>query len=207
MVSRAAGAGPGAGAGDEAPAPSAQPVFVISVAAELAGMHPQTLRQYDRLGLVTPARTKGRGRRYSSRDIQRLRDVQRMSQEDGINLAGIQRIMELQRRVEILEAERSSLRIRLARFEERQDRVFAASSSGEVSSLRRGERMWAPDASAQEPSEGAGALVPWDPWEAFNLQAVAAALRMRRSLLNGRMLESRPGTATARIIEGAASDG
>ena len=59
--------------------------FVISVAAELAGMHPQTLRQYDRLGLVIPARTKGRGRRYTKRDVQRLRDVQRMSQEEGIN--------------------------------------------------------------------------------------------------------------------------
>ena len=70
--------------------------FVISVAAELAGMHPQTLRQYDRLGLVTPARTKGRGRRYSQRDIQRLRDVQRMSQEEGINLAGIRRILGLE---------------------------------------------------------------------------------------------------------------
>ena len=72
--------------------------FVISVAAELAGMHPQTLRQYDRLGLVIPARTKGRGRRYTKRDVQRLRDVQRMSQEEGINLAGIRRILELERR-------------------------------------------------------------------------------------------------------------
>ena len=54
-------------------------VYVVSVAAELAGMHPQTLRQYDRLGLVIPARTKGRGRRYTKRDVQRLRDVQRMS--------------------------------------------------------------------------------------------------------------------------------
>ena len=79
--------------------------FVISVAAELAGMHPQTLRQYDRLGLVIPARTKGRGRRYTKRDVQRLRDVQRMSQEEGINLAGIRRILELERRVEALEAE------------------------------------------------------------------------------------------------------
>ena len=62
-----------------------QTTFVISVAAELAGMHPQTLRQYDRLGLVTPARSKGRGRRYTHRDIQRLRAVQVMSQEEGIN--------------------------------------------------------------------------------------------------------------------------
>lgn len=82
--------------------------FVISVAAELAGMHPQTLRQYDRLGLVIPARTKGRGRRYTKRDVQRLRDVQRMSQEEGINLAGIRRILELERRVEALEEERDA---------------------------------------------------------------------------------------------------
>ena len=78
--------------------------FAISVAAELSGMHPQTLRQYDRLGLVIPARTKGKGRRYTKRDVQRLRDVQRMSQEEGINLAGIRRILDLERRVEELEA-------------------------------------------------------------------------------------------------------
>ena len=88
--------------------------FVISVAAELAGMHPQTLRQYDRLGLVIPARTKGRGRRYTKRDVQRLRDVQRMSQEEGINLAGIRRILELERRVEALEEERDALRSAVA---------------------------------------------------------------------------------------------
>jgi MerR family transcriptional regulator/heat shock protein HspR len=202
MTGRKSGA-----AGDQA-VPPAQPVFVISVAAELAGMHPQTLRQYDRLGLVTPARTKGRGRRYSSRDIQRLRDVQRMSQEDGINLAGIQRIMELERRVEVLEAERASLRTRLARFEERRDRVFAASASGEVSPLRRGERAWAPGAAAAGRSvDGDGALVPWDPWEAFNLQAIAAALRMRRDL-GRRMLEGGPGPVSARrrIVEGVVSD-
>ena len=66
------------------------PVFVISVAAELAGMHAQTLRQYDRLGLVSPSRTRGGGRRYSARDVALLREVQRLSQE-GVSLAGIQR--------------------------------------------------------------------------------------------------------------------
>ena len=64
------------------------PVFAISVAAELSGMHPQTLRQYDRLGLVVPQRTRGRGRRYSARDVMRLRGIQAMSQDQGINLAG-----------------------------------------------------------------------------------------------------------------------
>lgn len=75
------------------------PVFVISIAAQLAGMHPQTLRQYDRLGLVQPGRTPGGGRRYSARDVMMLREVARLSHEDGVNLAGIKRIMELERAV------------------------------------------------------------------------------------------------------------
>ena len=71
-------------------------LFVISVAAELAGMHPQTLRQYDRLGLVSPGRARGRGRSYSLRDIALLREVQRLSQDEGVNLAGVKRILELE---------------------------------------------------------------------------------------------------------------
>ncbi|MCW2600437.1 MAG: hspR [Frankiales bacterium] len=78
-------------------------VFVISVAAELAGMHPQTLRQYDRLGLVSPGRTGGGGRRYSERDVDLLREVQRLSQEEGVNLAGIKRIIELEHQVAALQ--------------------------------------------------------------------------------------------------------
>jgi MerR family transcriptional regulator/heat shock protein HspR len=96
-----------AGAPDprRAPGPVAEdaPVFVISVAAQLAGMHAQTLRQYDRLGLVSPGRTPGGGRRYSPRDVALLREVQRLSQEDGVNLAGIKRIIELESRVEALQ--------------------------------------------------------------------------------------------------------
>lgn len=83
--------------------PDDAPVFVISVAAHLAGMHAQTLRQYDRLGLVTPGRTGGGGRRYSSRDVALLREVQRLSQEEGVNLAGIKRILELENQVEALQ--------------------------------------------------------------------------------------------------------
>jgi MerR family transcriptional regulator/heat shock protein HspR len=79
------------------------PVFVISVAATLAGMHPQTLRQYDRIGLVSPGRTSGRGRRYSARDIATLREVQRLSQDEGINLAGVKRILELELQVGALQ--------------------------------------------------------------------------------------------------------
>jgi len=72
------------------------PVYVISVAAQLSGLHPQTLRTYDRLGLVSPGRAAGKGRRYSLRDILILREVQRLSQEDGVNLSGIKRILELE---------------------------------------------------------------------------------------------------------------
>src|SRR5690242_1955014 len=71
------------------------PVYVISVAAERSGLHPQTLRAYDRLGLVSPGRSSGRGRRYSLRDVLMLREVQRLSQEDGVNLSGIKQILEL----------------------------------------------------------------------------------------------------------------
>ena len=93
----------------------ADPVYVISAAAELSGLHPQTLRQYDRLGLVSPDRTAGRGRRYSARDIERLREVQRLSQEDGVNLAGIKRIRELEDEVAALQAQVAEL-TRLARI-------------------------------------------------------------------------------------------
>lgn len=116
-------------------------VFVISVAAELAGMHPQTLRQYDRLGLVSPQRTPGRGRRYSARDIAMLREVQRLSQEEGMNLAGIKRILDLENEV-------ARLRSRVAELEgghrhrrpAPSRRVFAAGAHGEIVPvpLRRG---------------------------------------------------------------------
>jgi MerR family transcriptional regulator/heat shock protein HspR len=76
---------------------------VISVAAEMAGMHPQTLRQYDRLGLVTPERTGGGGRRYSERDVELLREVQRLSHDEGVNLAGIKRIIDLENQVTALQ--------------------------------------------------------------------------------------------------------
>jgi MerR family transcriptional regulator, heat shock protein HspR len=96
------------------------PVYVISVAAQLSGLHPQTLRAYDRLGLVSPGRAAGRGRRYSLRDILILREVQRLSQEEGINLSGIKRILELELaeqhsrvRIAELHAEISQLRAEL----------------------------------------------------------------------------------------------
>ncbi|MGA4670700.1 heat shock protein transcriptional repressor HspR [Propionibacteriaceae bacterium Y1923] len=109
-------------------------IFTISVAANLAGMHPQTLRTYDRLGLVEPRRAKGRGRRYSRRDVAKLRLIQRLSQDEGINLNGIQRILDM-------DAENERLRRQLARVTEQRDealarasqaRVFTAETSGAV---------------------------------------------------------------------------
>src|SRR5690554_1628502 len=127
------------------------PVFVISVAAELAGMHPQTLRQYDRLGLVSPGRTRGRGRRYSLRDIDTLREVQRLSQDEGVNLIGIKRILALEEQVRRLGEQVEMLRA----MADPGHRVFAAGPQGEVVAVPRGHRP------ARVTS--AGALVVWRP--------------------------------------------
>ena len=88
------------------------PVYVISVAAELSGMHPQTLRQYDSLGLVTPGRSSGRGRRYSPRDVALLRQVAQLSGE-GLGLEGIRRVLALQQEVQALRDEVDRLRAEL----------------------------------------------------------------------------------------------
>ena len=85
-------------------------LYVISVAAELSGLHPQTLRQYDRIGLVSPSRARGRGRRYSLLDIALLRNVSRMVGE-GVNLAGIKRIIELESAMSHMAIEVAKLRI------------------------------------------------------------------------------------------------
>ncbi|WP_232837407.1 heat shock protein transcriptional repressor HspR [Lentzea terrae] len=90
------------------------PFFVISVAAQLSGLHAQTLRSYDRMGLVSPGRTSGGGRRYSMRDIVLLREVQRLSQEEGVNLAGIKRIIELENQVDALRMRVTELQQELA---------------------------------------------------------------------------------------------
>jgi MerR family transcriptional regulator/heat shock protein HspR len=89
--------------------PEDEAVYVISVASELSGMHPQTLRQYDRLGIVSPNRTVGKNRRYSLLDIVKLRNVQRLVGE-GINLAGIARIMQLEEAVANMSLEVAKLR-------------------------------------------------------------------------------------------------
>jgi MerR family transcriptional regulator/heat shock protein HspR len=130
-----------------------QPIFVISVAAELADMHPQTLRQYDRLGIVSPSRAPGKSRRYSQRDVTMLREVQRLSQE-GVSLEGVKRILQLENQVAALQRRVSELTEELSRRREPLDsRIFAAGTAGDVVSLARGKR---PRARSQ-------ALVVWRP--------------------------------------------
>ena len=102
------------------------PVFVISVAAELSGLHAQTLRGYDRMGLVSPGRTSGGGRRYSMRDIALLREVQRLSQEQGVNLAGVKRIIELEREVDALRERLAELTQELAAVHAAAEQAAAA---------------------------------------------------------------------------------
>ena len=103
-------------------------LYVISVAAELSGLHPQTLRQYDRIGLVSPSRARGRGRRYSLRDIALLRNVSRMVAE-GINLAGIKRIIELESAMSHMAIEVAKLRIEVD--------ALLESNSGRALEIRR----------------------------------------------------------------------
>jgi MerR family transcriptional regulator/heat shock protein HspR len=134
------------------------PVFVISVAAQLSGMHPQTLRQYDRLGIVTPGRTAGRGRRYSPRDVAVLREVQRLSQEEGVNLAGIKRILELELDNERLRGTVGQLMTELEQLRARLltgRRVFAADTEGGIVAMAPGRRP--------QRSASSGALVVWRP--------------------------------------------
>jgi MerR family transcriptional regulator, heat shock protein HspR len=114
------------GAGDQAQ------TFLISVAAELAGMHAQTLRTYDRLGLVSPERSAGGGRRYSARDVVLLREIQRLSQDEGVNLAGIKRIIELTNQVEALQTRLAELADELSRSKPRRDLAVVPKSTAVV---------------------------------------------------------------------------
>lgn len=118
------------------------PLFAIAIAAELSGMHPQTLRQYDRLGLVVPGRTRGGSRRYSTRHIEQLREVARLSSE-GVSLPAIARILELEARVRALVRQVSALEQQMrTELENRPGaRVFAAGATGSVVTLRSGTRV------------------------------------------------------------------
>lgn len=108
--------------------------FLISVAAELAGMHAQTLRTYDRIGLVSPRRSSGGGRRYSERDVDLLREVQRLSHEEGVNLAGIKRIIELTNQVEALQsrAKEMAAEVELLRANQRREIAVLPKSTAVV---------------------------------------------------------------------------
>jgi MerR family transcriptional regulator/heat shock protein HspR len=124
-------------------------VLIISVAARLAGMHPQTLRQYDRLGLVQPGRAGGGGRRYSERDVALLREVQKLSQEDGVNLAGIKRIIELEQLV-------GDLQQRLAGLEQQLGDAYRRAAEREAMSAYPSRDL----VRSEQPST---ALVVWRP--------------------------------------------
>ncbi len=124
-----------------------RPLYMISVAAELAGVHPQTLRIYERKALIRPQRSGGNTRLYSEADIERLRFIQRLTQEEGINLAGVMRIMEMQHETERLQRELEVAKQRLAQAEkamvakERMGRVRTALvrvQSGAVMHRERG---------------------------------------------------------------------
>jgi MerR family transcriptional regulator/heat shock protein HspR len=117
------------------------PIFPIAAAAELAGMHPQTLRQYDRLGLVVPRRTAGKSRRYSLRDVAQLREVQRLSGE-GVSHEGIRRVLELENEVVALRDRVRQLEAALANelLSRPGARVFASTPQGDVVPLKQGTR-------------------------------------------------------------------
>jgi MerR family transcriptional regulator/heat shock protein HspR len=112
------------------------PVYVISVAAELSGLHPQTLRSYDRLGLVSPGRAAGRGRRYSMRDILVLREVQRLSHEEGVNLSGIKRILGLAAELEQAQQVIVELHAEISRLQAELESTRAVAAR--LAELRRG---------------------------------------------------------------------
>lgn len=138
--------GPGTRGAERVAAPDTAAVFVISVAAQLSGLHPQTLRQYDRLGLVSPQRAAGRGRRYSARDIAALRTVQELTAA-GINLAGVKRILELEGAVAAL-----------------QDRIAELEAFGSAGSPRTVHREFPEPANPYLPVpvlRGSTALVLW----------------------------------------------
>ena len=110
------------------PRPDTRPLFMIGIAAELAGMHPQTLRMYERRGLITPSRTRGGTRLYSEADVARLRRVQEMS-ETGLNLTGIERVLDLERALD-----RALEQVRAL---EREMLTQAAAAMQELEAMRR----------------------------------------------------------------------
>ena len=142
-------------------------VLTVSVAAQLAGMHAQTVRQYDRLGLVQAKRTRGGGRRYSLNDVDRLLEIQRLSQDEGVNLAGIAKLMlardreqKLRQHIRQLEKVVAEQKKELERQRGRESRVFAVGGDGSVFVVARESiRSQLPDAKPRR----SGEIVVWRP--------------------------------------------
>jgi MerR family transcriptional regulator/heat shock protein HspR len=132
-------------------------VFMISVAAELAEMHPQTLRMYEARGLITPKRSPKNTRLYSQADVERLRRIQQMTSQEGLNLAGVETVLELERRLERMRAEMSRMRKRAAEMENRM--------TEELAKLRK--------------SIG-GELVPYGAYEPENMSRGSTRIQIRR---------------------------
>ena len=105
-----------------------EPLFVISIAAKMIGMHAQSLRHYERIGLIQPGRSRGRVRLYSQSDIERLRYIQRLIQDLGVNLAGAEVVIRLNERVRQMEEEMEALRRELQAY---RDRMLPAVKEGE----------------------------------------------------------------------------
>ncbi len=110
------------------PMPDEEPCYVISVAARMLGMHAQTLRYYERVGILRPSRSRGRQRLYSQADILRLRHIQRLMDDLGVNLAGAEAILRLNERIREMEAEMEALRRELQAY---RDRMLPAVQAGE----------------------------------------------------------------------------
>ena len=155
------------------------PVYVISVAAQLAGMHPQTLRAYDQKGLVSPGRSTGGGRRYSLRDVLALREVQRLSQEEGVNLSGIKRILELDRELRRHQQHLAEITAELAqlRMELESTRAVAARLAGLLRS-RSGGAQLVPVHGTRRPAASPGGQPPP---QAERRELPAAASRAARA--------------------------
>ncbi len=128
------------GGPDASGSPQTRGVFMISVAAELADMHPQTLRMYEQRGLITPKRSPKNTRLYSQADVERLREIQRLTNEEGLNLAGVETVLDLEDRLQKMRAEMAKLREQAAEMEQRDgggDREGAALAARRDRPLRR----------------------------------------------------------------------
>jgi MerR family transcriptional regulator, heat shock protein HspR len=186
------------------------PVYVISVAAQLSGLHPQTLRAYDRLGLVSPGRAAGGGRRYSLRHILALREVQRLSQQEGVNLSGIKRILELENSEQRNRALLAEMNAEIAqlRAELESTRAVAARLAGLLRSRNRNSQLVPVRRSdthvtAQPPGRPEPAR-PSRPAGGTGVDARARAAQLKRELGPGRgsTTEQRTGPGRGSTIEG-----